>query len=123
MIPAPNIARDPSPATVARQLLWTAAPVLRRASAYLAGPWDERLLCCQEWEWYVRVMVHVHAAAKLPAPQAVLRRHSGPRITSQRTLSGPHIMSKAEASVAVYNTLRMAGVLDVGVTPPRPDVY
>ncbi len=104
----PDLENRPRAAEVAVRNLWTAAAVYCRDLLRHAGPWNERLLCSQEWEWHVRVCCGLRSAAYVPLVLAFCRTFGPARISDIRKYDPRFIRSRLEAILCVIHTLRTA---------------
>jgi hypothetical protein len=101
----PCLEHSLTPSIVAIQNLNTPSALYRRNLLQKVGPWNEQLLCCQEWEYNVRVVSNAKKTKFINSPGAVIRIDGNDRIGKVRSNSVDHLLSRAYSIECVYDTL------------------
>jgi glycosyltransferase involved in cell wall biosynthesis len=82
-------------------VVWhTGSPLWRRAALERVGPWDERLLCFQDWEYHIRALCRGIQYAHVPRVLQYLREHGASRISTSNSLRAREY-AKLEAAIGV----------------------
>ncbi len=85
------------------------SPLWRRSALERIGPWDERLLCWQDWEFHVRALCRGIQYTHVPIVLEYIRDHAQVRSTNLDSLIDRE-QSKIEAALAVANELKRAAL-------------
>lgn len=110
----PDLERRLGPSEIVVRKLPTLAAIYRRDLLAKAGPWDERLLCSQDWEYHARVTLAARGAVFIKRCDAVVRLDSTGRIgdLANRNYDPDWIMSRAQACISVFEALKCAQTED-----------
>jgi glycosyltransferase involved in cell wall biosynthesis len=92
----------------------TAGPIWRRTALVRLGPWDERALSYQDWEFHVRALARRLPYLKVPEPDSYWRT-SAPGSISHADRSRRYIFNRARILARTTFLLRECGQL----TPAR----
>jgi glycosyltransferase involved in cell wall biosynthesis len=85
------------------------SPLWRRGALERIGPWDERLLCWQDWEFHIRALCRGIQYTHVPIVLQYIRDHAQVRSTNVASLIDRE-QSKIEAALAVANELKRAAL-------------
>jgi glycosyltransferase involved in cell wall biosynthesis len=69
------------------------APLWRRSSLDMIGPWDERLPGGQDWEFHVRALLYGLNVSRCEEAIDYCRLHSGPRVTPKSWTGIPGLLA------------------------------
>ena len=83
----------------------TGSPLWKRSAVDRVGPWDEQLLCFQDWEYHIRALCRGIQYAHVPRVLQYIRDHPGARISSGLPLLNQG-QGKLQAASAVASELR-----------------
>lgn len=98
-----NLEKNLCASEVAINSVFTALPVFRRKVICLAGPWNEKLTCHQDWEYFARVVMVSNRAVNIPIAQAFCRNHEGERISKGKLGDEKGIISYSLAIRSIYD--------------------
>ncbi len=105
----------PGPPDHLDRFLWddpvwhTGSPLWRRDALGRIGPWNESLVCWQDWEFHIRALCRGITYSCIPSVLAYLRDHDQSRSTNlEPLLVREH--SKLEAAILVANQLKGASL-------------
>ena len=85
------------------------SPLWRRSALERIGPWDERLLCWQDWEFHIRALCRGIQYTHVPIVLDYIRDHDQVRSTNLASLIDRE-QSKIEAALAVANEIKRAAL-------------
>ena len=105
----PNIQSDLDRFVWNDAVFCTASPLWRRSALERIGPWDERLLCWQDWEFHIRALCRGIQYTHVPIVLHYIRDHDQVRSTNFTSLIDRE-QSKIEAALAVANELKRAAL-------------
>jgi glycosyltransferase involved in cell wall biosynthesis len=87
----------------------TGSPLWRRSALERIGPWDERMLCWQDWEFHIRALCRGIRYTHVPTVLQYVRDHDQVRSTNLASLIDRE-QSKIDAAVAVAKELKSAAL-------------
>ena len=87
----------------------TGSPLWRRSALERIGPWDERLLCWQDWEFHIRALCRGIQYTHVPIVLQYIRDHDQVRSTNLAPLIDRE-QSKIQAALAVAHELKSAAL-------------
>ncbi len=87
----------------------TVSPLWRRGALERIGPWNEALVCWQDWEFHIRALCQGITYSCIPSVLAYLRDHDQSHSTNLEPLRVRE-QSKLEAAILVANELKRASL-------------
>ncbi len=88
----------------------TSGPIWKKTSLRQKGPWDERALCAQDWEFHIRAIAAGLSYIKVPEPDSFWRV-SEARSISCSWASRRHVCNRVRLFKRVIASLRSEGAL------------
>jgi glycosyltransferase involved in cell wall biosynthesis len=88
----------------------TSGPIWKATSLQREGPWDDRALCAQDWEFHIRAVTAGLSYIKVPEPDSFWRVQEGGSITSS-WLNPCHVRDRVRLLERVIAALRLHGAL------------
>jgi glycosyltransferase involved in cell wall biosynthesis len=82
----------------------TGSPLWKLGAVKRIGPWDEGLLCFQDWEYHIRALCRGIKYAHIPVVLQYIRDHQEPRISNSPLLTDRE-RSKFAAAIAAGRAL------------------
>ena len=96
-----------------RDIPWhTSGPIWRRSSLAQIGPWDERALGSQDWEFHIRALAAGLAYTKFSVVDSYWRKSRGISISSYWR-NRRHICNRARLARRIIAVLRSRNVLNL----------
>lgn len=87
----------------------TGSPLWRRETLDRIGPWNETLVCWQDWEYHIRALARAVQLRHVPTVLQYVREHSEVRSTSLTSLESrersKHLAARAVAAELHANSL------------------
>jgi glycosyltransferase involved in cell wall biosynthesis len=88
----------------------TTGPIWKKTSLQQKGPWDDRVLSAQDWEFHVRAIAAGLSYIKVAEPDSFYRLSDADSISSS-SKSRRHVCNRARLFKRVIATLRSEGAL------------
>jgi glycosyltransferase involved in cell wall biosynthesis len=84
----------------------TGSPLWRRSALERIGPWEEGLLCYQDWEYHVRALCRDVRYAHAPFVLQYIRDHQASRISTSSSLRQRELSKQQAAQMIAGELLR-----------------
>jgi glycosyltransferase involved in cell wall biosynthesis len=88
----------------------TSGPIWKKTSLLQQGPWDDRALCAQDWEFHIRAIAAGLSYIKVPEPDSFWRAAQAGSISSSWT-SRRHLFNRLRLIKRMIALLRSEGEL------------
>jgi len=88
----------------------TCGPIWKKASLRQKGPWDDRALCAQDWEFHIRAIAAGLSYIKVPEPDSFWRGTQAGSISSS-WMSRRNVCNRMRLFKRMIALLRSAGAL------------
>jgi len=92
------------------------SPLWRKKTLERLDPWDESLVCWQDWDFHVKAIAAGVSYQSVPMVLEFIRDHGEPRSTNLESITRREL-SKARSARNVWETLSLRGMM----TPDRSD--